>query len=213
MRKQIGLLILGLFSATTAISVNNDFQQWMQQQQTDYQEYKDKRDKEFTSFLKNNWKEMQLLKGIKRDPKPKPINIPVAKPVPVESPKPTSIEAPKPKPVVLLAPPEPIVKKPIAPAPIVKSPAYKGRKLTITFIGEKITIYYDNKLRTNVPNRINKQAISDTWSKLSKTDYEPLVDQLNTISKQRSLNDWAFAVLINEVSKSINGSPGMRLHF
>ena len=46
-----------------AVEKNGEFEQWMQQQsqgvqtqKKEFQEYKDKRDKEFTAFLKANWK-------------------------------------------------------------------------------------------------------------------------------------------------------------
>ncbi len=43
---------------------NGEFGQWKQQQQQSFQEYKDSRDKEFTAFLKMQWREMQLLRGL-----------------------------------------------------------------------------------------------------------------------------------------------------
>ena len=65
---------------------SDDFRAWMQQQQQTFQEYKDARDKEFTDFLKAQWKEMEVFAGIKRDETPKPVAMPVApKPKPSDS--------------------------------------------------------------------------------------------------------------------------------
>ena len=204
MRKLTGLIVLCFSLLPISSAANSEFQQWMQQQNTDFQAYKDERDKAFTAFLKDNWKEMQLLKGISRDSKPKPVTIPVAKPEPVVIPKTAPVKLPD-EPVAIL--PSPV--KPIAPIvkkPVTRVPSYKGRKASIRFMGETVTLYYDSQLRTRVASRMSKKTISDTWSQLSKADYEPLMEQLSALRKQKNLNDWAFALLVNEVSGAINGA-------
>ena len=220
MNKQIASIVLCFSLAASSNAADSGFQQWMQQQQNEFQEYKDERDKAFTAFLKNNWKEMQVLKGIKRDPKPKPVKIPVAKSKPpaVKQPspeKPLSVKPDKIIKPVAIAPPPVKPKAPIStkPATSKKTPAYKGRRTNIMFMGEKIAIYYDSKLRINISSRINKKTISEAWSKLSKADYEPLIEQLNVVNKQKSLNDWAFAVLVNTVSEAISGNKKNSVSF
>lgn len=109
-----------------SLSANEDFSKWKQQYQDSFQEYKDKRDKEFTSFLKTQWKEMALLRGIELDTTPKPVKMPVAKPQPIKAPEPLPeskpvpepvpvVEAPKPEPVVT---PSPEVRPELRPAPV-----------------------------------------------------------------------------------------------
>ena len=98
--------------------VGAEFQQWMQQQsegvtaqKKEFQEYKDKRDKEFTAFLKTQWKPVDIVKGEVLDESPKPVVMPVAEPPPVPPAPPAK------KPVVISLPKPAPVKKPIAGTP------------------------------------------------------------------------------------------------
>ena len=215
------------FTGLSAVSIvlagdRSDFEKWMNQETQSYQEYKDKRDKEFTGFLKNQWKEMQTFQGLVRDKIPKPVKMPVAiaKPKPVVKPIPKPVQDKKPgtivdkTPVVIKVPPKPVVKvlpiKPIPkpvkvkPVPIVKLP--KGKMIEIKFYGQKLKFTYDPKLHVRLALRINEKAMSSYWSALSKADYEPLVKQINAQRKPLSLNDWGYALLVNEIAKAIN--PG-----
>lgn len=216
----------------TGVSVAEDgFAEWMQQQQTEYQEYKDQRDKEFTSFLESHWKELDVDRGVKRDPAPKPVAMPVAKPKPkpvvikvVPPPDITPQIKPRPDPEkipVLTVKPQPIVKmppavviKPVeikAPPVIQKKPVVvpvvvsvpKGRAARINYYGHNLTFYYDPKIKARLRGRINEKAISKFWSDLSKADYDGLINQLKKQRGPLQLNDWSYALLINELVKEI----------
>jgi len=183
---------------------DDSFQQWMQQQSAgvqaqkkEFQEYKDKRDKEFTAFLKAQWKAVDIVEGEVLDEEPKPITMPVA-PVPVVAPdskqldkKPVSVN--KPKPVVITTPKA---------APIVV--ARKGQRVQIDFYGRPVSFYFDRKLRHDVSGTINKEAVSEYWSTLSRADYDDLTKQLSAQKKSLQLNDWAFAALINKLAYKIS---------
>jgi len=108
---------LGLLFYTMLSVGSDEFQQWRQQQSYEvqaqinkFQEYKDKRDKEFTVFLKSHWKAVDLVKGEVRDKAPKPDSMPVApvrhpvsvtqKPVVLTVPEPLAIKNPVVKPAV-----------------------------------------------------------------------------------------------------------------
>jgi hypothetical protein len=192
-----GVLIYGMSS-----TANNEFQQWMQQQsegvqtrKVEFQEYKDKRDKDFTAFLKAQWKAVDIVKGDVRDEEPKPDVMPVApvEPVskaPVDVPVAVSVPELEPKPVVV---PEP---RPAA--------VPKGESLNIDFYGKQIRFYYDNDLKQNLNRRIDKAAVSDYWSVLSRAEYESLLTQLDTQKEYLQLNDWAYASLINKIALKVN---------
>jgi len=124
--KSLGVVTGVVLLVTSQFSyANDDYAAWKKQYQASFQEYKDKRDKEFTTFLKLQWKEMDLLKGVVRDKAPKPVVMPVAKPQPVKPPQPVSTPVVKdePKPQIEPAPkPEPIVSIPDTPKPIVEKP-------------------------------------------------------------------------------------------
>ena len=188
----------------------DDFAKWKQQTQDSFQEYKDKRDKEFTAFLKMQWKEMNLLKGIELDTTPKPVVMPVAQPEPVKQPQSESVPVTKvpelPKPVVEAPPvpeskPEPAVLKPVMPPdPRV---VHKGRKININFLGGNYAFYYDPGLKISVPIRINEKTVSSFWSSVSMADYDDLVAQINEQSGALQLNDWAYALLVHDISRQL----------
>ncbi len=187
----------------TLVYANNDFQQWMQQQTTgiaaqkkEFREYKDKRDKEFSIFLKAQWKAVDIVKGEVRDTTPKPDVMPVAKSEPV-------IVKPVTRPAVVTVP-ESVVTKKIIAAPVVVIP--KGRPLIIDFYGKPIRFYYDSNLKQKLASNINKETISDYWSVLSRSNYQGLIKQLATQKKSLQLNDWAYASMINKLAVKINNN-------
>jgi len=138
--------------------------------------------------------------------KPRPETRPTVKPVPepVETPRPI---VKTPTPVVPVVKPVEIKRPPVVPVkPVVKPVVVsvpKGRPATISYFGHSLTFYYDPKMKARVGRQLNEKAISSFWSSLSKSDYDALLSQL---SKQRAplqLNDWSYALLINELAKSI----------
>ena len=192
-------VLLGVSSAYA----NDDFQQWMQQQtagviaqKKEFQEYKDKRDKEFTAFLKTQWKAIDIVKGEVRDEEPKPDVMPVARPEPI-------LLKPVARPVVVTVPEPDVTKKPVA-APVAVAP--KDKSLTIDFYGRQIRFYYEPGLKQKLPANINKDTISNYWSALSRKDYDSLLKQLAVQKKSLQLNDWAYALLINKLAVKINNN-------
>ena len=205
--KNFGVLVSAIFVVSLSQSsyAENDFAKWKKQTQDSFQKYKDKRDKEFTAFLKMHWKEIDLLKGIERDPEPKPVVIPVAKPVPVKSPpidKGVPIaKVPKvTKPVEIRPVPVPVVRPVVPPE---KKIVRKGSKLAVTYLGGKHSFYYDPKLKVRLNQRIDKKVISDFWSALSLADYDDFIEQVNEKSRVLQLNDWAYALLVHDISQSL----------
>jgi len=204
----LALLLFGTMLAPQALA-NDEFLQWKQQQAQSFQEYKDKRDKEFTAFLKMHWTEMQLLKGFERDPAPKPVVMPVAtpEPMPVTQPEtpvaePVAPPAPVAAPVIIVPVPVP-APVPVAPPPVKPTTAIKGRRINFSFYGTPVTLYYDDKLKTSLAHRIDKNAVSGFWSALSKADYDALIDQLEAQRTALQLNDWAYVLLVNETANQV----------
>ena len=212
----VGIVVTLVMDQT--VQAEDDFSKWKQEYQSSFQEYKDKRDKEFASFLQAQWTEMELLRGVERDKTPKPVKIPVAKPQPIEPPRPEpaprpvikpepqrepvvlSPELPKPEPVVLQPAPEPVIKPVITPKPTM---VRKGRKMVVSYLGGHHIFYYDQKLKVNLSSRISEKAISDFWSAVSLADYDDLIEQIDETSKTLQLNDWAHALLVHEISGQI----------
>ncbi len=195
-----------------AVAANSDFLQWAQQQQLGvqqqkqaFEQYKDKKDKEFTAFLKAQWITVDLKKGQQRDITPKPVVMPVAPPEPeISTPqKPQSV----PKPVVVNLPPSTPLIPPIpVPADVVPVIPLSGEKITIEYYGRSLSFYYDRRLQIQLAYPVGKNAISDYWSGLSHADYDRLLVQLNQQKTGLKLTDWAYAVLVHKISDAIDGS-------
>lgn len=200
-KTRIALGSLFLLIVCSPANSDSEFEQWRQQQQQSFQEYRDERDREFTAFLKEHWREMELMKGVVRDEKPKPVVMPVAKPQPPK-PEPSADEIP-----VLIVKPEPVVitpkpTEPVQPVPI-PGKEYKGLRAHVDYFGTRITFFYDPAFKKSLPYRLNEAALSKFWSELSKVDYEPLLEQLDVQSQALRLNDWGYAVLTNKLSEQI----------
>lgn len=204
---------LCIFLGATIVYASDSFQQWMQQQsagvtaqQKEFQVYKDKRDKEFSAFLKAQWQVVDLLKGNLRDDVPKPDVMPVASPQPVvlkPVARPAVIQPAVIQPVIVTVAEPELTKKPLAPTP---SLSFQGKPINIDFYGKQIRFYYDPSLQHRLTSNINKEAISDYWSALSHSDYDTLLKQLAIQKKSLQLNDWAYALLVNKLAVKINNN-------
>lgn len=207
-----------LFSLSFTIIAENrsEFEQWLNNETTSFQEYRDKRDKEFTGFLNDQWKEMQTFQGLVRDKIPKPIKLPQApvskvEPQPVQKPviidtkpqqKPVLVEVP----VIVSVPPikPPPIKKIIKPIPVLVKPA--GNKITIKFYGQNLVFYYDPKLVVKLNRPFNEKNISGVWASMSKANYEGMLKQINAQRKPLTLNDWGYILLVNKIAVKLH--PG-----
>jgi len=224
---------------TGPASAQDDFRQWMQQQQRgvtqqlkEFQEYKDARDKEFTAFLKAQWKPVDIVTGEVLDQVPKPVVMPVApaeeqpvtgsppaKPPVIQKPvtsepvvgqplsKKPGVDAPATEPIAKPTPGPTVVTvprpEPVA-KPVVVPPARQpGKEISVDFYGRKLRFIYDARLRQRLPHNINKDSISDYWSALSRSDYDGLLSQLQAQRDSLRLNDWAYATLIDRVAKKV----------
>ncbi len=209
---QAGVFALCMLLLCLPANSASEFEQWKQQQQQSFQEYRDERDREFTAFLKEHWREVELLKGFVRDEKPKPDVMPVAKPQPpAPMPEPAPDKQPVKKPVedkpvttvrpeLKVTPPKPAVPPEPAVIPVQER---KGIRTQVDYFGKQITFYYDPAFKRSLPYRLNENALSNFWSGLSKADYEPLLDQINRQGAALQLNDWGYAVLTNRLSRKI----------
>jgi len=203
-KTHVGLIaICLLLVCAPAISVS-EFDQWKHQQQQSFQQYKDERDREFTAFLKEHWRAIDLQKGFVRDQKPKPVVMPVAKP---EPPKPEPLSKPVEEEPGVTVRPEPVIITPEPPVPIKPVPVQprhqKGLRTRVDYFGKSFTFYYDPAFKRSLPYRLNETALSNFWSEMSKADYEPLLEQVDRQASALQLNDWGYAVLTNRLSTRI----------
>ena len=200
------MLILLCFTAIATTAQNLDeFEQWKKREREKFQRFKDERDKAFTDFLKQRWHQMQLMRGLVLDDKPKPVKTPVYIP-PVdtqEEPTPDDskiiedipIPSPPPKPTPDVQPD--LKKKPVP------ETRKDSKTLNFTFFGASLTIDYDDGLKAPLSHEINKEAISTFWDALSSSNYDDCITQTQYYKEQMKLNDWGYCLLLHKIGENI----------
>lgn len=215
--------IISLMAFLIIISVQaQTFGEFKKQQQASFQEFKkeaeaqmkalqqhndafmQQRDKEFADFLQQRWEEYNLFEGIKKEPLPKPVVVPM-----MELPEPDVLKEDIPPRLLPLKVP---ALKPTAvtdealrlpPRRKTEAESFPVSSLSVNFYGNKIEFDYDKALLVSPPENINNFSISNFWSKASKTNYNHLLDQLESYRYQLNLNDWAYYLLIKETTAKL----------
>ncbi|PKP27361.1 MAG: hypothetical protein CVU06_02215, partial [Bacteroidetes bacterium HGW-Bacteroidetes-22] len=161
----------------------------------DFQDYVDKRDKEYADFLKSGWKPYKVKEPEKQPEKPKPVVVPeyVAPSVP---PRETYIPIPL-KPVVAAAPVQVAVAVPRPPVRRPVKPVDSATPVSFRFYDVPVYLDYDRNFEVPVQPS-GRKAISTYWEKASKTQYAGLVEQLLAQKEQLNLNDYAYYLLVNK---------------
>lgn len=190
--KKLLLLIVVTFciSLITQTVSADDYADFLKSQQDSFQQYKDERDSEFMGFLKEQWTEFKVHKGLVRDPKPKPVKIPVAEPLKTE---PVYIK--KSKPVKKIVVPEYVsTKKDIVSPP--KEKAGEPVAIEILFYATPLKILGELKLPGKINGPVNKKLITTFWDKMSQSDYDTFIKQAYQFKKEMKLNDWGYHYML-----------------
>lgn len=177
-----------------------EYQKWLRKEQEKYQQFKDERDKEFTDFLKREWKQMRAFHGLVPDETPKPVKQPVYQP-PEPAPKNTTS-----LPVQLKVVP-PRTKENEPKQNLVSPPsASKAKNQTsydVAFFNTQVKFQFDDATKPVLSANVNKDGISEFWAALGKSDYEALLMQVQRDRVQMSLNDWGYAQFLYRISQRI----------
>lgn len=214
-RKIILCICLGFFA--TSLSAQDSFEAFRAKQkqefglfkkkaEEEYQALRDKMNKEYSELMKKGWKSAPSMKGIEQ-PKIKPIKpieyvkeqapAPV-KALPVEG-KVVKIEKPKaqPKPAVPIPPIATIKEKKPALRPTAKPT--KSEKLEFLYYGLPVSVEINSNLSFALKNATEKE-ISKTWSRLSGTEYNDLINSCIATRDKYKMCDWAYIQMLNEVA-------------
>lgn len=211
-------LLSSQLSAGRAGAGQQDYQQWRMNKLAEFQNYLDKNDRAFMSFLQKKWEPVQVDPASKHDPQPKPLSIPLAK-VPEDTKRKPGIDTPPEAPVdeqPLKKQPKPtrptvkkIDKKPIY--PVVKNDRYLNTA-NFDFYGHTVSIRYKKSFKKIFSGSITSKKIADYWKHLATQPHKDLITQLNQQVKQLDLNDWGAALLFDRfVGSLFNNSNSRRL--
>lgn len=205
------LLSASIFSHWAVAS--DDFEAYKRQQQqgaqkikAEFQEYKDKQDKEFADFLKGQWSEFDTFKGKVRIKEPKPKQIPVVVPTVPVRPTPGQVPAPVtpvPSPIVIVPP----VIQPVLPAPPPPQPKpipVAADTLEIMFFGNAVRYSFDSQWKGyRLSGGAKPEAMSAFWTMMSGSKYEPTIQAVNDARRNMKLDDWGGVTLWRSVVQSL----------
>jgi len=187
---------ISLFLALPSILFCQDaeFEKWLQQEDGKIKQFKEERDREFTEFLKREWKQIELLQGDSPIEKPKPVEAPVYEgPAPVRPPSEI-------KPVISV---KPITKTEPMPETKPAGPKTFSHDAEIKYFDVPLRFGYNDIPAIDLHGSITKEQFSRAWDALSGWDYKPVLEQMSHERDRRHLNDWGFVLLVYQTGKSI----------
>lgn len=166
-------------------------------QQRDFAEYRKKINDEFADYMRQAWEPFEVQPAEEMPERPEP-------PAPV-------VKQPDAKPDFhpvrynnIVSQPEPIVSPP-APLPVAKRPELPEQRLKpvfrFQFFGTPCAVPLDESMRF-VLKGVDENSVADTWEKLSSEQYLPLIDACLSLRDQLQLCDWAYVLLLEEISKT-----------
>jgi hypothetical protein len=190
-----------LFIFTISL-IANDYNDWLNNQFKQYNNYKKSIDDEFTDMLKSQWKEFKLFSTPTPYQKPKEKKLPIVK---KEKKLPT--KELKNSPIIKIKKTKSSNStntKEIKKNKLIQKVKIRKEFLTtnIDMFGTNIKIQYDHKTDMFLSN-INKEFIGQYWSRLSKTNYKVILEQIKFYSEELNLNDWAKYQLIYKIGTKI----------
>ena len=213
-KKLSGFLVVSLFLAANLLSSQSiaadDFEAYKQQQQqgtqkikAEFQEYKEKQDREFADFLKGQWSEFDTIRGKVRIKEPKPRQIPVVVPTVPVKPAPSPVTpTPVPAPVVVVPPVQPVIPPPPPPQP--KPVPVAADMLEIMFYGNAVRFTFDPKWKNyRMPGGDKPETMSAFWTMMSGSKYETIVQKIGDARRNLKMDDWGGVTLWRSVAQTL----------
>lgn len=196
-----GFLLLCLNSTVQA----QDFDEWRQQHEGEFKEFKDERDTAFLKMLDEIWTEVE---SIEPDPvfdEPKIDLLPEAEIRPsVEEVDSEENEAVKVRPNIFsTAPPLP---------ELIEEESFRAPEGSHTseviYYEKKLPFYYFRENMAHLRGLPSQESMKRYWEEMSRTEYKVLTDRLSQIIDRMNLNDWGVLNLTSKFGDEIYGSPG-----
>lgn len=209
MRKTI---IFCLFIAAAHTHAQQDYENWLKEQQKQagqfaeqeqkkFKQFKDERDSAFVEFLKKEWLAFVVFKGVIPDETPKPVIVPKTTPksIPKEM-------VPEPSEVIkeIHMPEEGMIKVSESIEVFISKLKKEGDTLPFSFFDASLEVNYDKAMsKAKLENPVDQDKISSFWADLSRSKYDDLLDQTKKLKDRMKLNDWGYCLLLNQISKGL----------
>lgn len=207
-------LIINSLQAQIDKNTQEIFDQFANQNDTEFNRFQDSINKKFTEELRKQWKQFSVFKGVANPMKPKP-KTPIiadttqkpAKPnlIPSQTTTPIQPLTPKPIPSPDTPPKDSQPLESLAPEQPEPKPLYPPNlfSIEITPFGEPLSIYSPIRSFQYSMQSISNEEVANVWENLSNKDFEPTIYGLKKAKENYNLNDWGTFVLVNLLSEKI----------
>ena len=154
-------------------------------------------DREFTKYLAQEWKQMDMLEGMTKFEVPKPVKLP---PAPDETPPSPTTDQKK-----AIVKPAPIIAPAAVPVATVRPKPGPGQALDFNFYGQPVSIKYNPKVKSAKAPAVNNRGIAAYWAAMGSADPDNLVGQFQHYKNQLALNDWGYFMLVHMAGEKLYG--------
>lgn len=199
-----------------------DFEEWLRQEQRQFEDYRAEQNRAFAEMLKEQWEAMYSNAPDSQLEEEKPTVIPVAEPKaePEVEPEPESLPPPVPHPdPAPQSEPPPSAPEPkpqtekrqrpqphSPPSPPVTTPTTHPSQpsIPVTFFGLPLDVPCDPALsQISAGNTFNAETIASVWEDMSRTEIEPAIDYYRDIKDRMRMNDWGLARIVFSTGQAI----------
>jgi hypothetical protein len=215
LRGWVAVVSVGAGFACTSAAAADDFKSFqeqqrkgVQQQEAEFQAYREQQDGEFAEYLKTQWREFETFQGKVRikEPKPRqaPVVVPAAPPRPIAKP-PVSVTPPSVPPgaspvVVVPAVPSVLPPPPAQPKPLPLS----ANTLELAFYGNPVSFVYDPQWKTyRLSGSAKPEVMSAFWTMMSGSKYGPTIQAISAAQRNLKLDDWGHVTLWRSVVQAL----------
>lgn len=197
-----GRFSLIVLFAFTILDAEQSFKNFKKTQTETFQTYKDERDRAFNEYLKQEWKAYRQLKPLSFYEEPKPHEITPAKP------KTVAPVGPK----INIIQKNEIEKKDNNDSLHVEIVSKRVKNSSFDFFGTELSFDILDELKKATYYPQNQLGIANFFSKVALSEYEPLLADIDKVSKEMNLNDWALYLLVSKISQmAFNDEDSARL--
>lgn len=204
----ISLLFPHTFQAQDITTEMKEFDEFVRQQQKEFSDFVSEQNREFIQFLKENWKSYKSGQTEERPKRPEPV-APVKVDRTIPSVRPVHIPIDTIQKIPLVTPsatfPDLGDGRQTQPEENERPVLTEKESLSFDFYGIpcKVGILMKSCIHLN---GISEKEVAAGWEKLSRKNYQSLIDECLYIKKNYKLNDYAYLLLAETVASKLLGS-------
>ncbi|MFH0734086.1 MAG: hypothetical protein V1773_08375 [bacterium] len=85
-------------------------------------------------------------------------------------------------------------------------------KVNVDYYGANLLFQYAKNVKVSMSGRTDNKSISKFWEDISQKNYKDLITQFDYYKKNMNLNDWGYALLINDIGERLYGKDRNSKH-